>query len=482
MDRLRDARSVTGRGGLGRPFLFGIRGLGRPFLFGIRGFGRPFLSAALVLLGAACAAEAAPSRAAPPPAAPGTLRVATYNASLFRREAGALARELAVPDHPQARTIAAVLQTVRPDLLLINEFDYDGAMSDDHATRPTAPAALAFVRNYLEVGQGGRAPLSCPTLFSAPSNTGMPTGVDLDRDGRVQGGNDARGFGLFPGQYGMLVCSRLTLRREAVRSFRKFLWRDMPGADLPPGWYGPEALAVLPLSSKSHWDLPFELPAASSAQGTGSGATTGDEPPRLLHFLVSHPTPPGFDGPEDRNGRRNHDEIRLWADYLTPGKGGYLIDDAGRRGALAADASFVVAGDLNADPNDGASRREGERGGAIRQLLQHPRVHPQVALGSLVPRSAGAAEAAVRQGGANAGHRGPADEDTADFSDGGATSPGNLRVDHVLPSADLEVCASGVFWPAADDPAFTLVNDDAEASSDHRLVWVDIALPGTRCR
>jgi hypothetical protein len=25
------------------------------------------------------------------------------------------------------------------------------------------------------------------------------------------------------------------------------------------------------------------------------------------------------------------------------------------------------------------------------------------------------------------------------------------------------------------------VNDDAESSSDHRLVWVDIALPGTRC-
>ena len=442
------------------------------------GFGRPFFFALLSLLGAAAvvttaaAGDAAP-RAAPPPVAPGTLRVAAYNTSLFRREAGALARDLATPDHPQARTIAAVLQTVRPDLLLINEFDYDGAMSDDHATRPPAPAALSFVRHYLGVGQDGRAPLACPTLFSAPSNTGMPTGVDLDRDGRVQGGNDARGFGLFPGQYGMLVCSRLTLRREAVRSFRKFLWRDMPDADLPPDWYGPEALAVLPLSSKSHWDLSFELPAAPGAAASAA--------PQLLHFLVSHPTPPGFDGPEDRNGRRNHDEIRLWADYLSAGKGGYLVDDAGRRGTLAADASFVVAGDLNADPYDGASRRESVRGGAIRQLLQHPRVHPEAALGGLVPRSAGAAEAAVRQGGANAAHRGPAAEDTADFGEGGPNSPGNLRVDYVLPSSDLEVCASGVFWPTADDPDFALVNDDAEASSDHRLVWVDIALPGTRC-
>jgi hypothetical protein len=406
-----------------------------------------------------------PPRAAPPSPAAGTLRIAAYNASLYRRAAGELGRELAATGgSTQAATIATVLQAVRPDLLLINEFDYDGVMDDDHATRPVAPAALAFLRGHLEVSQGGREPLACPTLFSAPSNTGLPTGVDLDRDGRIGGGNDARGFGLFPGQYGMLVCSRLTLRRGQVRSFRNFLWRDMPGADLPPDWYGPEALAVLPLSSKSHWDLPFELPVEAGAA------------PRLLHFLVSHPTPPGFDGPEDRNGRRNHDEIRLWADYLVPDRADYLVDDAGRRGGLAAEASFVIAGDLNADPADGGSRN-----GAILQLLGHPRVHREAAAGRLVPQSAGALEAARRQGGANLRHRGPAEQDTADFSDSGPNSPGNLRVDYVLPSADLEVCASGVLWPAQDDPAFTLVNDDTAASSDHRLVWVDIALPGRRC-
>lgn len=433
------------------------------------------LTALMVALALACppGTRAGTPSAMPPPVAPGTLRVATYNASLNRREAGALARALSTPDDVQARTIAAVLQEVRPDLLLINEFDYDGAMDDDHAARAPAPAALAFVRGYLGVGQGGRAPLACPTLFSAPSNTGIPTGVDLDHDGRVGGGNDARGFGLFPGQYGMLVCSRLALRREAVRSFRKFLWRDMPGADLPPGWYGPEALAVLPLSSKSHWDLPFELPAAP-------GAAAGTAP-RMLHFLVSHPTPPAFDGPEDRNGHRNRDEIRLWIDFLSA-SGDYLVDDAGRRGPLAADASFVIAGDLNADPDDGGSRRrDGEPRGAIGRLLDHPRVNREVATGRLVPQSAGAAQASARQGGANAAHQGPPAQDTADFNDAGPYAPGNLRVDHVLPSADLEVCASGVYWPTTEDPGFALVNDDTAASSDHRLVWVDIALPGGRC-
>ena len=201
----------------------------------------------------------------------------------------------------------------------------------------------------------------------------------------------------------------------------------------------------------------------------------------MLHFLVSHPTPPAFDGPEDRNGHRNHDEIRLWVDHLSA-SGDYLVDDAGRRGPLAADASFVIAGDLNADPDDGGSRRrEGEPRGAIGRLLDHPRVNREAATGRLVPQSAGAAQASARQGGANAAHQGAPAQDTADFNDAGPYAPGNLRVDHVLPSADLEVCASGVYWPTTEDPGFALVNDDTAASSDHRLVWVDIALPGGRC-
>jgi hypothetical protein len=192
-------------------------------------------------------------------------------------------------------------------------------------------------------------------------------------------------------------------------------------------------------------------------------------------LLVSHPTPPGFDGPEDRNGRRNHDEIRLWADYIDPARSAYLYDDRGQRGGLAPGASFVIAGDLNADPLDGGSIR-----GAIDQLLEHPRVHREAATGRLTPRSQGAVEAARRQGGANRTQAGEAALDTADFSDRG-NSVGNLRVDYVLPSADLEVCASGVYWPRPDDPEFSLVNDDASASSDHRLVWIDLALPGQRC-
>lgn len=392
--------------------------------------------------------DAAPT---PPPAVEGTIRIATWNVSFFRRNEGDLARELATGDSPQPRIVAAVLQKVRPDLLLLNEFDYD----------PASPAL--FMRHYLEVSQQGGEPLKFTDHFIAPSNTGVPSGLDFDRDGKIEGGGDALGFGVFPGQYGLVVFSRLPIDRTATRTFKSFLWRDMPNAMLPPGWYDERALAVLPLSSKSHWDVAVRLPQAS---GTSS---------RVLHFLVSHPTPPGFDGPEDRNGRRNHDEIRLWADYLDPKRAGYLIDDAGKRGGLDDRASFVIAGDLNADPLDGGSVP-----GAIAQLLEHPRVHREAAVGKLRPRSAGAAEASRRQGGANEAHRGDPEFDTADFSDG-PRSVGNLRVDYLLPSQNLEVCATGVFWPQATDAEFALVNDDAEASSDHRLVWMDVALPGRHC-
>jgi hypothetical protein len=133
-----------------------------------------------------------------------------------------------------------------------------------------------------------------------------------------------------------------------------------------------------------------------------------------VHFLVSHPTPPVFDGAEDRNGRRNHDEIRLWADYITPGAGGYIYDDAGGVGGLKPGSKFVIAGDQNSDPFDGDSVE-----GAAQQLIDNPRVNT-----TITPRSDGAVEASALQGGANLLHEGDPQFDTADFAD---TSPGNLR-------------------------------------------------------
>jgi hypothetical protein len=224
---------------------------------------------------------------------------------------------------------------------------------------------------------------------------------------------------------------------------------DDPATPAPGDWYSAAALAVLPLSSKSHWDVPLRV----------GGAT--------LHLLISHPTPPSFDGPEDRNGRRNHDEIRFWSDYLRGAK--YIRDDGGRAGGLRGD-QFVIMGDQNSDPLDGGSIH-----GAIDALLHDARIDH-----SLVPGSAGAIEGAAGQGGANATQRGDPRFDTADFGDRGA---GNLRVDYLLPSKRIRVCGGGVFWPSKADPAARLVwGDDPPPSSDHRLVWLDVSVGRHQCR
>jgi hypothetical protein len=360
-----------------------------------------------------------------------SVRFATFNASLNRGAAGRLVADLSTPDDPQAREVAEVIQRNRPDVLLINEFDH-------------APAAVDLFRdNYLARGQNGARPVDYPYAFIAPSNTGVLTGFDLDRNGSTNTGNDAHGFGLFEGQYGMLVLSRYPIDTADARTFQHFLWKDMPHAMLPDDpatpaaadWYSPEVLDVLRLSSKSHWDVPVRI-----------GRET-------VHFLVSHPTPPTFDGPEDRNGTRNHDEIRFWADYVTPGKGRYIHDDHGRRGGLNPSQRFVVAGDNNSDPLDGDSVP-----GAIQQLLNSPRViDPH-------PGSEGGVLAAQTQGGANLTHRSDPYYDTADFND---NAPGNLRADYVLPSRNTRPVRAAVYWPTDE---LARLND----ASDHHLVWVDV--------
>jgi endonuclease/exonuclease/phosphatase family metal-dependent hydrolase len=389
---------------------------------------------ALLLVVAAAVVSACGARhdgAAGLPAPRGAIRVATFNASLATNEGGGLIARLRAGDGP-ARKIAAVVQTVRPDLLLLNEFDYDEA----------GTAADLFRREYLGVGQEGRLPIDYPHAFAAPVNTGVQSGLDLDRDGKTGGPNDAWGFGFHPGQYGMLVLSRFPIDDGNVRTFQSFKWADMPGAlapALPDGapYYPEPVWRALRLSSKSHWDVPLAAPSGT------------------VHFLVAHPTPPVFDGPEDRNGRRNHDEIRFWADYLDADRSAYIYDDRGRRGGLAAGEAFVIAGDLNADPQDGDGVP-----GAMQRLLSHPRVRSLPR-----PGSAGAVEAARLAGGVNLGHRADPRTDTGSFG----AQAGNLRVDYVLPARVFKVVGAAVFWPVQADPAAALLD-----ASDHRLVWTDI--------
>ncbi len=358
-----------------------------------------------------------------------TIRFASYNVALFRSKAGELADDLQSGDDTQIKNVAAVIQHIRPDVIALLEFDYD----------PSGQLLQLFQHKYLSVGQHGQKSIEYKYMLQLPSNTGVPANADYNNDGKIALPNDAYGFGKYEGQYAFALLSKYPLDIDQMRSFQHFRWRDMPDAKIPKNedgtpYYNDQAWEEFRLSSKNHIDVPVKI---------GSG--------KAIHLLVAHPTPPVFDGPEDRNGLRNFDEIRLLKEYITGAD--YLIDDRGRPGGLAPNTPFVVMGDLNADPVDGDSAPN-----AIGQLLTLPQVNQEAALGNRVPASRGGKAHNRRKG-----DKGDPAHDTAFFG---------ARIDYVLPSKDLKVVDSGVFWPAEGEELHEVVK--GKAASDHLLVWVGV--------
>ncbi len=286
------------------------------------------------------------------------------------------------------------------DVILLTAFDYD-----------RGGVALGLLADRLAA-----AGTPYPQRFAFRPNTGTQTGLDVDGNGRTGDPRDAQGFGLYSGQGGMAILSRLPIDTEGARDFSGFLWRDLPGTlSADP----PELAAVQRLATTGFWDVPVITP---------------DGPLRLLAW---HATPPVFDGPDDRNGKRNHDEAAFWRLYLD-----------GALPMAPPEAPFVLLGDGNLDPADGDGLREG-----IGALLDHPALQDPAQRGG--------------HGRTEPDHAGDPALDTTLYDD-----IGGLRLDYVLPSAGLKVVGSGVLWPAGGDPLLP----DLVLASRHFPVWVDLEL------
>lgn len=371
------------------------------------------------------------------------IRVATYNVEDVRTA------DLLADDHPRLARIAETIQRLRPNILLLNEVAYDPPPEDAPDAAP-GRNAQRFVERHLAIPQ---APGLQPIRYQAwmpPVNTGIPSGHDLDRSGqsvrtpppadpaRPDGspppqtpeqrayGNDAFGFGTFPGQYGMalLVDARFEILHDQIRTYRLFRWKDLPGAAPPRAedadWYTSEAWDDLRLASKTLAAVPVRLP--------------NDQ---VVYCVLSHPTPPAFDGPEGRNKLRNRDEIRLLRAYLDNEP--WLTDDHGDPGGLPPGAHAIVLGDLNADPQDGNSI-----GNPIAHLLGSPALGPDPV---------------------------PTSREPINGLDPNDTTRFGLRVDYVLPGKDLRVLRSGIWRSAA--------TEENVPPSDHFPVWAEIVVPGT---
>ncbi len=336
------------------------------------------------------------------------LRIATFNTGLERDGPGVLLRDILRGDDPQVRAVVRVLADVAPDIVALQGVDHDYDLHALHALRDV-------------IARHGPA---YPYIFARAPNAGLATGLDMDGDGRTGRAADAQGYGRFSGQGGMAILSRYPIDNAAVHDLSRLLWRDLPGALLPTDEVGqpfPSAAAqrIQRLSSVAHWIVPIKAPGG------------------VLHLMPFHAAPHVFDGPEDRNGRRNHDEIRLWQHVLD----GQFVPAPQQR--------FVVLGGATIDPVDGGGRKQ-----AIRGLLADPRLHdPRPLRPEPVAR--------------HADRKGDARLHTVDWP---APGPGPLRVDYVLPSADWVVRDAAVHWP----PPGADGRDAAMTASAHRLVWVDL--------
>ncbi|WP_299153884.1 endonuclease/exonuclease/phosphatase family protein [uncultured Tateyamaria sp.] len=321
-----------------------------------------------------------------------TLRVATYNTELSRDGPGLLLRDLARGADDQINAVLAIIKAADADILALQGIDYD--LTGEALSQLSKAAGYAY-------------------HFAQRPNTGMPTGLDMDGDRRRGGPRDAQGYGRFSGQGGMAILSHFPILDTQVQDLSALLWRDVPDPTLPMVNGAPfpsdAAQAAQRLSTTAHWIVPIDTPAG------------------VIDLMTFHASPPVFDGPEDRNGKRNHDEIRLLQQVLDGTVG------------IAPAGPFVIAGDANLDPIDGQGIKA-----AITTLLTDPRLQDPAP-------------------------KGTHGTDTADWAE---PVPGNLRVDYVLPSIHWRIIDSGVMWPTPDDP----LAETAATASRHHLVWVDLTL------
>lgn len=291
-----------------------------------------------------------------------------------------LLRDIQKGEDESLTAITVAIMQAAPDVLVLTDFDYD----------LDGLALAAFARGF---------DARYPYLFAHRPNAGLATGHDIDGNGWTGDARDAQGYGRFAGDGGIAILSRYPIEVDAVTDLSTMLWRDLPNAVLPQvdgvPFFSPDILDILRLSSSAHWIVPIRLPDDT-----------------LVSIMAFAATPPVFDGPEDMNGLRSRDELKLW-EHVLDGTFGLTL------------GSFVLAGNSNLDPTGG----QGDRAAMAAFLARADLTDP---------------------------HSGTTN------ADWGPESAGKLRVSYVLPSADWQVTGASGSGPLTD------------TGGAHALVWVDL--------
>lgn len=246
------------------------------------------------------------------------IRIAIFNTELRQRGPGILLRDIQ-RGTPQVRAVVELIKSYDADILVLQSIDYD---YKNQAAKAFAQLISDPIAPYVHI-------------YAPVPNSGVPTGLDIDGDGRNDGPRDAQGYGRFPGQGNIAVFSRFEIDSQNARDFGGLLWRDVAT---------PEGLEKL---------IPKDAIPIQRLASVGAAAVPIKIDGRTLWILTHHATPPIFDGPEDRNGYRNAAENQFWQLYL---------DES--FGEVSADP-FILAAQLNVDP----ARGQGQKASLNRLLM-----------------------------------------------------------------------------------------------------------------
>lgn len=344
----------------------------------------------------------------------GDIRVATLHAGITadptaENPVETLIDSLRTGNHTPARAVAQTVQTNAPDVVVLTGVSYDA----EHRIAEE-------LHSYLTAGQRTEAGLDYPYMFTAPTNSGRESGLDLNRDGTIGGAEDAVGYGEYPGHYGTVIFSKYPILQDEARTFQNFLWDDLPENSMPEDLFTDLESSALRLNETSFWDVPIDVDGGQ------------------VHILAAAMS----SEQEQDDISRGEDIRRVIADYAA-GQAWYLYDDEGETASMSPGSPFVVAGVPAAE---GASPED-----------------LSVLLDSQVMQDT-APQAVTEDPPAEAGA-------TRDSS----TLPGG-RASYVLPSAALDVNGSGVFWPHEGERGYEVVNPHSAYSLDDRLVWVDLTI------
>lgn len=357
----------------------------------------------------------------------GDIRVATLHAQIRGGSSAEVLEELDGGMHPQARVLAETVQVNAPDVLVLTGLSYDEQQQ----------IAATVNEEYLSRGQNGQSGITYPHVYTAPTNSGIESGADLDGDGRIGGPADALGYGRYAGERGMAVFSTHPIVEDEVRTFQDFLWQDMPENSIPEDEFSKLEQSVLALPSTSLWDIPLEVPGE-----------TGH-----VHVVATDLTSPP--GPTSPDVARSEDQRRMVAEFIS-GASWYLYDDKGTYGGLEPGTPFVLAGSL-ADAKE-LQTWPGDQVPALASLLEGGAIQD--------PGPEAVTEEPLSQ------RRDAAVDPQATHGLAGGDA---VRSSYVLPATDLDIDSSGVFWPAEGEFGFNLVDPADPDAPVGRLVWLDIA-------